>query len=236
MGCQPSKNPHSLSAIGAVGELWLEGPIVGAGYLDPEKTASAFAENPSWLLCENPHPSEIRGRRGRFYRTGDLVRYNTDGSLVFVGRKDAQVKLRGQRVKLEEVQHYVQETIMAKTGERCRVVAEVVQPKQSTNPTLVAFILTKSGTVGSSDDEPATQISRVTAEVGDRLRGFLPAYLVPAAYIPLPHIPMTPTGKMDRRQLREIGASIELAGLSNASGGKRKAGSSTATTPQEKTL
>jgi len=97
---------HNLlvPAIGAVGELLLEGPLVGAGYLmDPEKTAAAFVEDPAWLVAGGPsgHP----GRRGRLYKTGDLVRYNRDGSISFVGRKDDQVKIRGQRVELGEIEH-----------------------------------------------------------------------------------------------------------------------------------
>ena len=79
-----------LVPIGAVGELLLEGPLVGDGYLnDPAKTAAAFIEDPVWLLQGTArHP----GRRGRLYKTGDLVRYHEDGSLSFIGRKDTQVK------------------------------------------------------------------------------------------------------------------------------------------------
>ena len=80
--------------VGHPGELWLEGPLVGRGYLkDPVKTAGAFVEDPLWLLSR-------AGRRGRLYRTGDMVRYNEEGSLVYLGRKDAQVKIRGTRVEL----------------------------------------------------------------------------------------------------------------------------------------
>ena len=83
-----------LVPVGHPGELWLEGPLVGRGYLkDPVKTAAAFIEDPMWLLRGT-------GRRGRLYRTGDMVRYNEDGSLVYLGRKDAQVKIRGTRVEL----------------------------------------------------------------------------------------------------------------------------------------
>lgn len=74
-----------MAAIGTVGELGLEGPIVGAGYLnDAEKTANAFIEDPKWLLYRVP--GGVSGRRGRLYRTGDLVYYKSDGSLGFVER------------------------------------------------------------------------------------------------------------------------------------------------------
>ncbi|KFY16870.1 hypothetical protein V492_01041, partial [Pseudogymnoascus sp. VKM F-4246] len=84
-------NPIDLDQLlpcGCVGELLLEGPIVGKGYFqDLEKTAQAFIEDPPWLLRGRAGNT---GRRGRLYRTGDMVRYNYDGSLTFIGRKDAQ--------------------------------------------------------------------------------------------------------------------------------------------------
>lgn len=92
-----------LLPMGCIGELLLEGPIVGQGYLDdPAKTAAAFIENPLWLLEGSPHHP---GRPGRLYKTGDLVRLDMDGCLTFIGRKDSQVKVRGQRIELGEVEH-----------------------------------------------------------------------------------------------------------------------------------
>ena len=78
-------NADFLAPIGCVGELWMEGPLVGRGYLDgPEKLAVAFVENPDWLLQA---ASVFKGRYGRLHRTGDLVRHVAFGSLPFVGRK-----------------------------------------------------------------------------------------------------------------------------------------------------
>ncbi|OJZ79695.1 hypothetical protein ASPFODRAFT_148698 [Aspergillus luchuensis CBS 106.47] len=91
-----------LVPIGAVGELLIEGPIVGRGYLnDSEKTAAVFIEPPAWL-----HEFRGSGTGGRLYKTGDLVQYAADGSLRFVGRKDTQVKLRGQRIELGETDRW----------------------------------------------------------------------------------------------------------------------------------
>ncbi|KAM4054534.1 AMP-binding enzyme [Hirsutella rhossiliensis] len=98
-----AENHDALSPLGCVGELLLEGPLVGQGYLDdPERTAAAFIRDPVWLLQGPPGQP---GRHGRLYKTGDLVRYNEDGTLTFFGRKDAQVKIRGQRVELGEIEH-----------------------------------------------------------------------------------------------------------------------------------
>ena len=98
-----------LVPIGEIGELWLERPIVGQGYLrDPEKTSTTFVDNPPWLLRGCPSLAGTvghTGRSGRLYRTGDLVRYRKDGNLEFMGRKDSQVKIRGQRVELGEIEH-----------------------------------------------------------------------------------------------------------------------------------
>ena len=96
---------QSLVPIGSVGELVLEGPLVGPGYLQPAtSTFSAFIEDPVWLL----HGASGRtGRKGRLYRTGDLVVYNEDGSLTFIGRKDAQVKIHGQRVELGDIENHI---------------------------------------------------------------------------------------------------------------------------------
>jgi non-ribosomal peptide synthetase component F len=73
----------------------IEGPIVARGYLNnPEKTAEVFIENPTWA-------NEIPGQPPRrLYKTGDLAYFNPDGSINFVGRKDTQVKVRGQRLEL----------------------------------------------------------------------------------------------------------------------------------------
>ena len=94
----------SLVPIGSIGELVLEGPLVGPGYLESSTSTSVFIEDPVWLL----HSASGRtGRNGRLYKTGDLVFYNEDGSLTFVGRKDAQVKIHGQRVELGDIENHI---------------------------------------------------------------------------------------------------------------------------------
>lgn len=95
-------NDHDrLIPIGAVGELVIQGPILAREYLNnPTKTAEAFIESPSWT-----HNQAYQERMPQIYKTGDLVRYNADGSIRFMGRKDTQVKLRGQRIELGEIEH-----------------------------------------------------------------------------------------------------------------------------------
>ncbi|KAH6954160.1 hypothetical protein DER45DRAFT_488657, partial [Fusarium avenaceum] len=94
---------EKLLPPGCTGELLLEGPIVGRGYLkNPSKTAAQFIQDPLWLLRGAPGKP---GRRGRLYKTGDLVKYHEDGSLTYVGRKDDQVKVLGQHIELGEIEH-----------------------------------------------------------------------------------------------------------------------------------
>lgn len=207
-------DPTSLAAIGAIGELWIEGPLVGEGYLDdPKRTAAVFIQDPPWLLggvsCGR------RGRRGRVYRTGDLVQYRDDGSLLFVGRKDTQVKVRGQRVELEEVEHYLEKAM----GNSAQVVAETIQPHGAESPILAAFV----AIVGAGEDYNV-KIKQATAGVSSRLAEVLPPFMVPTVYIPLQGIPRMTTGKLDRRQLRAIGSKLtskDIARLSRVDGERR---------------
>ena len=162
------ENPDLLAAAGAVGELWLEGPLVGQGYLnDPEKTAKAFVQNPAWLVQGS---AERDGRQGRLYRTGDLVRYNRDGTLVFVGRKDTQVKIRGQRVELGEVEHHVQQGIEASAGNSVasvQVIAETIQPKGTNTIVLVAFItLEVTGIADLTEEWHTSAVRQATSGLG----------------------------------------------------------------------
>ncbi|KAI4248827.1 MAG: hypothetical protein L6R40_000838 [Gallowayella cf. fulva] len=203
-----SENHEFLVPIGCVGELLVEGPLVGRGYInDTAKTAAAFIENPKWLLQGAPGRP---GRSGRLYKTGDLVRYSEDGSLSFLGRKDVQVKIRGQRVDLGEVEHWVQSCV----SQAEQVVAEVILPQANDpSPTLAAFIQSQEVGRGAAPDADAVQISSVPAEVQAKLAQHLPSYMVPTVFFWVAKLPMTPTGKLNRKGLREIGTSFSAKQL-----------------------
>ncbi|PFH61911.1 hypothetical protein XA68_15784 [Ophiocordyceps unilateralis] len=216
-------NPEALAPIGAIGELWLEGPLVGLGYLDePEKTAAAFIQDPEWLVRGAPGTRE--GRRGSVYRTGDLVQYKEDGTLLFVGRKDTQVKIRGQRVELGEVEHHVLRAIKAaEPAASFQIIAETIQPKGADSKTLVAFVAL-DGAKDMTPDEYDDKVRQATAGLNDRLAETLPVFMLPTAYVPLQTVPMMATGKADRRQLRAIGSSLstrDIARLSRVEGDRR---------------
>ncbi|KAJ5096609.1 hypothetical protein N7456_007330 [Penicillium angulare] len=130
-------NDHEkLCPLGAIGELLLEGPSLSRAYLkNPEKTATAYINDPEWLMSG---AYDYTGRPGRLYKTGDLVRYAKDGSIIYVGRKDNQVKVNGQRVELGEIEHHIQECL---PDEYQQVLVELITlPGENSRPKLVAFI------------------------------------------------------------------------------------------------
>ncbi|KAH8817444.1 nonribosomal siderophore peptide synthase Sid2 [Xylogone sp. PMI_703] len=210
-----NQNDHEqLMPVGAVGEILVEGPIVGQGYLnDPDKTMASFIHDPAWLVAGY---KDYTGRKGRLYKTGDLGRYDPDGSggIVFVGRKDTQVKLRGQRVELGEIESQLR----ARLPSDFNVIAEVIVSSGSGGqPTLVAFIASQS-IKGSADTDISLMqlhgelretLSKADADVAK----VLPRYMVPTAYIPVNYIPVLISGKTDRKRLRQFGTTVDLRQL-----------------------
>ncbi|KAF4547833.1 Nonribosomal peptide synthase sidD-like protein [Elsinoe fawcettii] len=207
-------NHDMLLPVGAVGELLVEGPIVGQGYLnDSEKTASVFIEDPKWLVAGH---GTHAGRRGRLYKTGDLGKYDPDGSgnIVFVGRKDTQVKLRGQRVELGEIESQLRTQLSAGTS----VVVEIISPAGTGSAqTLVAFVASPvpRGKLGNDlelvhlEEDDQEMLSRA-----DRfLKDVLPRYMVPVAYIPINYVPSLISGKIDRKSLKQFGSNVNLRKL-----------------------
>ncbi|TGJ78952.1 hypothetical protein E0Z10_g9811 [Xylaria hypoxylon] len=202
-----------LVPIGAVGELLIEGPIVGPGYLgEAEKTATVFINDPKWLLAGSPTHS---GRKGRLYKTGDLVRYDIDGTIIFVGRADQQVKLRGQRIELAEIEYNMRDKLPPGT----RIAIEVIKPAGSSGePTLVAFIAERAGLVSESESllgSHSPQVQDALVNMNSLLSKDLPIYMIPAVYIPLQAMPLLVSAKTDRKRLRELGSLLsrkEIAG------------------------
>ncbi len=200
---------NSLTAVGDVGELWLEGPLVGQGYLhDPEKTNAVFVEDPEWLIQGGPG---FAGRRGRLYRTGDLVRYEEDGSLEFIGRKDAQIKIRGQRVELEEIEHHILDTIGEATVSR--VVVDIIKPADSGESALIAFVKLTRKTVVSGTSEAQVYARKLATSTNDRLSAKIPSYMIPNGYMIMDDIPYTTSGKVDRGKLRQAALVIRKEDL-----------------------
>ncbi|OJJ32580.1 hypothetical protein ASPWEDRAFT_44725 [Aspergillus wentii DTO 134E9] len=209
------QNDSELAPVHAVGELWLEGPLVGQGYLNqPQKTVEVFVDSPPWLMDG--------GRHGRLYKTGDLVKYHTDGSLIFIGRKDTQVKIRGQRVELAEVEHYVRQALSSHghcavaNNETIHIVAEAIKPRNGSHPVLVAFISLES------HDQSKKTVREITAGLDEKLARFLPAYMIPTAYIPIEQLPLTASGKTDRLKLHQYASALTRDDLALLAGGEQE--------------
>ena len=199
VGCIPwitqPGNPKELAAVGTPGELWLEGPIVGAGYLkNPEKTAEAFVADPEWLV--RGVPGQIPGRRGILYRTGDIAFYAADGSLGFIGRKDTQVKFNGQRMECGEVEAHIRDILPAAVVPQ--IVVDIVVPDATKNQTLAAFL-------SMTTEDIETKFSSMVEELRKKMSERLPSFMVPSAYIPLEKLPMTASGKTDRKAVKALG-------------------------------
>ncbi len=168
---------------GEKGELWIEGVSVGRGYLNrPELTAQSFV----WVqLPDAPAPR-------RMYRTGDVVREREDGVLEFFGRADHQVKVRGHRIELGEI-----EAVLAQhEGIRQAVVLAETDAQGAT--LLVAYFCSPLGAEGAPLAAPSA--AELRAFLGERL----PPYMVPHHLVPLPTIPLTANGKVDRRACQQL--------------------------------
>ncbi|MFZ1176776.1 MAG: amino acid adenylation domain-containing protein, partial [Mycobacterium sp.] len=155
--------------VGVVGELYLAGPALAHGYVGRVGlTAERFVANP------------YGGVGARMYRTGDLVRWTSAGALDYLGRADAQIKLRGQRIELGEIEN----TLLA-----CPQVTQAAATvhHHSTGDHLIAYIS------GVPRPDPAV--------VRTRLSAWLPDYMVPAQIVVLEKLPLTSSGKVDRKAL-----------------------------------
>ncbi|MGD2089946.1 MAG: amino acid adenylation domain-containing protein [Candidatus Aminicenantes bacterium] len=159
--------------IGSVGELYLSGLCLGLGYLENvEKTRAVFLENPFPEIPDN-----------KLYKTGDLARYLADGNIEFLGRSDHQVKLRGYRVELGEIE------IVLTRHPTVREAVVIVREDATGDKYLTAYVTAQMG------KDPDTR------ELRNHVKEKLPAYMVPAVVMVLEALPLTAGGKVDRRVL-----------------------------------
>ena len=165
--------------LGVFGELYVGGDSLARGYLGrPDLTAERFVPDPHGLA-----PG------GRLYKTGDLARYLPGGEIEYLGRIDHQVKIRGFRIELGEV-----EAALVRHASVREAVA-AVRGGTPAERTLVAYL------VAEGEATPAA------GELRAFLRDKLPEYMVPSAFVVLDSLPLTPSGKVDRKALPEPGGS-----------------------------
>jgi amino acid adenylation domain-containing protein len=165
---------NRLAGISELGEICVRTPYLSKGYIDDERlTRERFVVNPYTNMAND-----------LVYKTGDLGRYLPTGEVEFVGRADSQVKVRGFRMELSEIQHAIEKY----RGVRKAVVALVT---------------------GANDDKhlAAYIVSDVAVDLDDLrlfIRERLPEYMVPSGFVILDKLPLTPNGKVDFRALAEI--------------------------------
>lgn len=169
-----------LLAPGVVGELFLEGPCLARCYIENDKkTSEAFIQGvPRLHVGTSTQP----GRRGRLLKTGDLVCYHEDGSLTYMSQKDMQIKIHGQRVEIEEVEHHVRQLLPCNLG--LQVAVDLADPQNRNAATLVVFAslggLTKRELTG--DDAQSHRVVSALMKVAEQLREILPSHMVPTSY------------------------------------------------------
>ncbi|MGB0521649.1 MAG: amino acid adenylation domain-containing protein [Flammeovirgaceae bacterium] len=179
---------HQLVPDGMVGELCVGGAGLARGYLKrPALTSQCFIPNPYG--------------KGRLYKTGDLAKWLPNGELEYIGRKDQQVKVRGHRVELLEVELALLEIPTVQSG-------VVLAQEDHGSKQLVAYVVTNE--------------TFDSAIIQARLREKLPNYMIPALLVHMDKLPLTPNGKIDKKQLPKPTFQRELIASRNGMDSKVK--------------
>ncbi|MEO7020167.1 MAG: amino acid adenylation domain-containing protein [Ktedonobacteraceae bacterium] len=166
---------QKLAGIGELGDIYIRSPYLAQGYLDDEPlTRKTFISNP------------LTGKSSdRLCRTGDLGRYRLDGNVEYAGRSDQQVKLRGFRIELSEIESVLGHHPAVKEA------VVIVREDTPTNKRLVAYIVAVQ----------AQSFVAMNTELYTFLAAQLPAYMIPSVFVALETLPLTPNRKVDRRAL-----------------------------------
>lgn len=204
---------------GAIGELCVSGKLVGRGYLNRAALTEEKFPHLKEFNTRYEYPPLIRrfpAHVNRIYRTGDLVRILYDGTFDFAGRADDQVKLRGQRLEIGEINETLKQA-----DSRVKAVATLVlkHPKQQKDQ-LVSFIVLGTAKASSTldpvvlDDPEHHQVIPILA---DGCRRKLPVYMVPTHFLPISKMPLSVNNKVDNKKLKEIYKDTSLALLQQIS-------------------
>ncbi len=179
----------NLLPIGVPGHLYVGGDGLARGYLNrPDLNIQKFVSN----------PFSSRGERAKLFQTGDYVRWLPDGNLEFLSRTDHQVKIRGFRIELGEIENVIL------LNEFIKDVVVLVKQSNVGEQYLAAYIVSTvinfTGTDTSAQKGTSEQ-DLIIRNLRLHLQNFLPEYMVPAVFIFMDSMPLTPSGKIDRKRL-----------------------------------
>lgn len=190
--------------VGAVGELYVSGVGLARGYLNaPDQTEERFISNPFSHLSSNDDDhvgDSLKNTHERLYKTGDLVRWWPDGRLEYIGRSDFQIKLRGLRVELGEIEQALNQ--QPQVRESIVVVKTKAQTKTQTKTEsgsdqyLVAYLVLEHSAPAGDTAQPIEALRKALADE-------LPSYMLPSAYVTVESMPLNANGKLDRHALPE---------------------------------
>jgi amino acid adenylation domain-containing protein len=201
-----------LMPIGTIGELVVEGPNVAAGYYkNAEKTQAAFVKQLPFAPLD---------KRSRVYRLGDLARWLPDGRVQFLGRKDGQVKLHGQRIEVGEVEHHVRATLAEHQPEPEVAVEMIRNPEDPGDARLVAFISCaqpeqRANAALVEDSNVLQQFKGIVNKMKTLLSQRLAKHMVPTFFVPVSSMPLSASAKTDRNHLRQLIHQMDFSKLSD---------------------
>ena len=210
-------DPTSLAPVGTIGELVLQGPTLLKEYLgDAEKTAAAtVCSLPSWT------PKRDEKSWDRFYKSGDLCFWDAAGNIRFTSRKDTQIKIRGLRVELGEIEHNVRGCV---PGTK-QVAVDVIVDQGA--QLLVAFICDSDRKSASADGETtfaasSTAFTATVKEAVNELKKRMPEYMIPSFFIPCAYMPYSSSDKCNKNELRRLALELGFEGRSRYSLGSNE--------------
>lgn len=189
-------NFHQLSAVGCVSEIVISGGLLGGGYFaDQATTDAAYVPAPGWMKEMESNVSSYN----MLYRSGDLARYNTDGTFQIIGRRDTQVKLRGFRTELGEIENQTMATSMVTAALAALPTAgpcarQIVAVVCFTKPDLKSH----SGVEIVASGEGWAVLKGLKAS----LSLSLPEYMIPSVWVILEKMPLLISGKIDRKSIK----------------------------------
>lgn len=171
-----------LQPTGVLGEICIGGPGVGRGYLS----------HPEWDIAYVPNPY---APGERMYRTGDLGRRLENGEFAYAGRRDFQVKIRGHRIEIGEIEQHLLH------HEQVKETVVTAYQEEDGEYALCAYVVMQNAALENAGQDRVVPSGQLTLQLREYLGDKLPSYMIPAFIVILDTIPLTPTGKIDRRAL-----------------------------------